>query len=60
MVPHFFRSLAGALEATLHVEVTGENSHHMIEAVFKGVGRAFRAAALKSGGAELPSTKGIL
>ncbi len=58
MVPHFFRSLAGALEATLHVEVTGDNAHHMVEAAFKGVGRALRAAALKSGGAELPSTKG--
>jgi hypothetical protein len=38
LVPHFFRSLAESLGAAIHVSVTGENSHHMIEACFKGVG----------------------
>src|SRR6266853_765651 len=59
LVPHFFRSLAEALVAALHVSVTGENTHHMIEACFKGVGRALRQA-LRRDGAELPSTKGTL
>jgi imidazoleglycerol-phosphate dehydratase/histidinol-phosphatase len=59
LVPHFFRSLAQALGAALHVSVTGENTHHMIEACFKGVGRALRQA-LRREGTELPSTKGLL
>jgi imidazoleglycerol-phosphate dehydratase / histidinol-phosphatase len=59
LVPHFFRSLAEALGAAIHVSVTGENTHHMIEACFKGVGRALRQA-LRREGMELPSTKGAL
>lgn len=59
LVPHFFRSLAESLGAAVHVTVTGENSHHMIEACFKGVGRALRQA-LKRESHELPSTKGVL
>lgn len=60
MVDHFFRSLATALGATLHLEVRGDNMHHVIESLFKAVGRAFRAAAAKGGGVGLPSTKGVL
>jgi imidazoleglycerol-phosphate dehydratase/histidinol-phosphatase len=59
LVPHFFRSLADSLGAAIHVEVRGENTHHMIEACFKGVGRALRRAA-RVRGEELPSTKGVL
>jgi imidazoleglycerol-phosphate dehydratase / histidinol-phosphatase len=59
LVPHFFRSLAETLGAALHVSVTGENTHHMVEACFKGVGRALRRA-LRQEGHELPSTKGVL
>jgi imidazoleglycerol-phosphate dehydratase/histidinol-phosphatase len=59
LVPHFFRSLADSLGAAIHVSVTGENSHHMIEACFKGVGRALRQA-LRRDGEDLPSTKGVL
>ncbi|MHB1814498.1 MAG: bifunctional histidinol-phosphatase/imidazoleglycerol-phosphate dehydratase HisB [Steroidobacteraceae bacterium] len=59
LVPHFFRSLAEALRAAIHVSVTGENSHHMVEACFKGVGRALRQAMRREGD-ELPSTKGSL
>jgi imidazoleglycerol-phosphate dehydratase/histidinol-phosphatase len=59
LVPHFFKSLAEALKAALHVTITGENTHHMIEACFKGVGRALRQAFRREG-AELPSTKGVL
>ena len=59
LVPHFFRSLADALGAALHLSVRGENTHHMIEACFKGVGRALRPA-LRREGLDLPSTKGVL
>lgn len=59
LVPHFFRSLADAMGCALHLQVRGENTHHMIEACFKGVGRALRPALARLG-AELPSTKGLL
>lgn len=59
MVPHFFRSLAMALGATLHVDVKGDNAHHMIEACFKSMGHALRQAVRIEGEA-LPSTKGVL
>lgn len=60
LVPHFFRSLADTLGAAIHIEVRGENAHHMVEAVFKGVGRSLRAALARTGGNDLPSTKGAL
>ena len=59
LVPHFFRSLADSLGAAIHVQVQGENTHHMVEACFKGVGRALRQA-LRIEGSELPSSKGVL
>ena len=59
LVPHFFRSFSDALGCALHLGVRGENTHHMIEACFKGVGRALRPA-LRREGATLPSTKGVL
>jgi imidazoleglycerol-phosphate dehydratase/histidinol-phosphatase len=59
LVPHFFRSLAETLGAALHISVRGENSHHMIESCFKGVGRSLRQAIRFEGG-DLPSTKGTL
>lgn len=59
MVPHFFRSLSDAMACSLHIDVQGENTHHMVEAVFKAVGRATRQAIAVSG-SELPTTKGIL
>lgn len=60
LVPHFFRSLGDSLGAAIHVRVHGENTHHMIEACFKGVGRALRQALRRESTAEVPSTKGIL
>jgi imidazoleglycerol-phosphate dehydratase/histidinol-phosphatase len=59
MVEHFFRTLADALGAALHIDVQGENAHHMVEACFKSVGRALRLAINREG-AEMPSTKGTL
>ena len=59
LVPHFFRSLAETLGAALHITVRGENTHHMVESCFKGVGRSLRQA-IRLEGSELPSTKGVL
>jgi imidazoleglycerol-phosphate dehydratase/histidinol-phosphatase len=59
LVPHFFRSLAETLGAALHVSVRGENTHHMVESCFKGVGRSLRQA-IRLEGVELPTTKGVL
>ncbi len=59
MVRHFFASLSQSLRCALHMKVSGENTHHMIEGLFKGAGRALRPA-LGRQGTDLPSTKGVL
>jgi imidazoleglycerol-phosphate dehydratase/histidinol-phosphatase len=59
MVRHFFASLSQSLRAAIHMRVKGENTHHQIEALFKGAGRALRPALARSGH-DLPSTKGML
>jgi imidazoleglycerol-phosphate dehydratase/histidinol-phosphatase len=60
LVPHFFRSLADALGANIHISVRGANTHHMIEACFKAVGRALRQALRRDGATDVPSSKGLL
>ncbi len=60
MVAHFFKSLSDTLAATVHLKVTGDNAHHMVEALFKGFGRALRPAVARSAGSEIPSSKGVL
>ncbi len=59
MVEHFFRSLVDQMNATLHIEVKGENTHHMVEACFKGFARAMRQAVSVESD-RIPSTKGML
>ena len=59
MVRHFFASLSQSLACAIHMKVTGQNTHHMIEALFKAAGRALRPALARSGSA-VPSTKGSL
>lgn len=59
LVKHFFHTLSDSLGAALHIDVSGENTHHMIEACFKSVGRSLRQA-IRLEGSELPSTKGTL
>jgi len=62
MAKHFWRSFAANAGLTLHCEVDGENAHHEIEALFKGVARtlddATRVDERRAG--ETPSTKGEL
>ncbi|MDX6450749.1 MAG: imidazoleglycerol-phosphate dehydratase [Gaiellaceae bacterium] len=59
MAVHMFTSLAQAARATIHVEASGRDAHHVAEAAFKAVGRAL-AIAVAPSGAGIPSTKGIL
>ena len=59
----FFLALAREARITLHFhQLSGENSHHILEAAFKGFGRALRqAVAIDPAFAdEIPSTKGTL
>lgn len=60
MVSHFFKSVCDNLALTMNMSVTGDNTHHMIEALFKGFGRALRAALARGAGSEIPSSKGVL
>ena len=62
MVKHFFYSLAMSLQATLHIEVKGDNDHHKVEACFKGFARALRQALLRYERTQhvIPSSKGVL
>jgi histidinol-phosphate aminotransferase/imidazoleglycerol-phosphate dehydratase/histidinol-phosphatase len=59
MATHMLQSLAQAARASIHVEATGRDAHHVAEAAFKAVGRALRVA-VRPEGAGLPSTKGLL
>lgn len=60
MTGHFFRSFAQEARITLHVHALfGENSHHMIETMFKGLGLALRRALVPRAGG-VTSTKGVL
>lgn len=62
LVQEFFRGLAVHGGLTLHLEVRhGENTHHMIEALFKAFGRALDAAKqLDTRVTGIPSSKGSL
>ena len=60
LAEHFWQSFATAAAITLHLRLrSGRNTHHILEACFKGVGRALRDA-VRVEGAGIPSTKGTL
>lgn len=63
LAKEFFLAFCRTLNATLHIrQLDGENSHHIIEAMFKAFGRAMSQAVAmdeRSAG-EIPSTKGVL
>jgi len=62
LAKEFFRAVSQRGGMNLHINIAyGENWHHMIEAVFKGFGRALRnAVALDSRISGIPSSKGSL
>ena len=62
MVDHFWRSFSTHFPMNLHIDVLrGEDTHHIIEGVFKAVTKALRVALdydpRRKG---VPSTKGVL
>jgi imidazoleglycerol-phosphate dehydratase len=58
----FFRAVAQKAGMNLHIRLAyGENWHHMVEAAFKGFGRALRdAVSLDARMPGVPTTKGLL
>lgn len=63
LTKEFMTALTREMGLTLHFKMlAGENSHHIIEAVFKALARALaQAAAISEEYAdEIPSTKGVL
>jgi imidazoleglycerol-phosphate dehydratase len=60
LAEEFWRALVTAAGMTLHLRMlSGRNSHHILEACFKGVARTLRDA-VRIEGAGVPSTKGSL
>lgn len=56
----FFRAFADNAKCNLHiVKRYGENTHHIVEAIFKAVARGIRMA-VEIKGEDIPSTKGVL
>lgn len=63
LVKEFILAFARELGLTIHVRMlAGENTHHIIEGVFKSMARALRQACAieKEYADEIPSTKGVL
>jgi imidazoleglycerol-phosphate dehydratase len=60
LAEEFWRAFVVSSAMTLHLTlVRGRNTHHIVEASFKGVARALRDA-VRVEGAGIPSTKGVL
>jgi len=59
---HFFKSFSDTAKCNLNIKAEGENEHHKIEAIFKGLARAIKMAVTidPKNSNQLPSTKGVL
>ncbi len=63
LVKEFFEAFVRTAGVTLHIRlITGENTHHVIEGIFKSFARTMRKACAidKENADEIPSTKGLL
>ncbi|MFS0574733.1 imidazoleglycerol-phosphate dehydratase HisB [Sporosarcina sp. 179-K 3D1 HS] len=62
LVEEFFHAFTSHAKVTLHINLDyGKNTHHIIESIFKGFGRALRlASAINPDVKGIPSTKGLL
>ena len=63
LVEEFLRAVVNEGKITLHVKkIAGYNRHHLVEALFKGLGRALKEATQKSDDQNnsIPSTKGVI
>ncbi|MHC4744582.1 MAG: imidazoleglycerol-phosphate dehydratase HisB [Planctomycetota bacterium] len=59
-IEELLRSFSNNGKFNLHINVPyGTNSHHIAEAIFKGLGKSL-AAAVSIIGTDVPSTKGVL
>jgi imidazoleglycerol-phosphate dehydratase len=60
LAEEFWRAFSTSSSLTLHLRlISGKNTHHIVEASFKGVARALRDA-VRVEGHSVPSTKGTL
>jgi len=60
LAQEFMLGFCRNLRATVHFkQLSGDNAHHIIEAMFKGLARAMREAVTVEGN-EIPSTKGVI
>lgn len=58
---HFFKSFSDTSKCNLNVKAEGENEHHKIEAIFKGLAKAIKMAKkVDVNNLVVPSTKGTL
>ena len=62
LVEEFLRGFSNSLGANIHVDVIrGRNTHHIIESIFKGLGRAMsQAASINERITGVMSTKGVI
>lgn len=59
MTRHFFNSFCQGAWCNIHVTAGGENTHHIVEAIFKAFARCLRDAVRITGGG-VPSSKGVI
>lgn len=61
LAKEFWLAFTRRANCTLHIrKLAGENSHHIIEGVFKAAARSLKMAVKLNGSDEVPSTKGML
>lgn len=61
LIAEFMAAFSRSLGAAIHLhQLAGENSHHIIEAAFKGLGRALAQAVVVGDRDAIPSSKGLL
>ena len=63
LAKEFWLGFVRACPGSIHIrQLAGENTHHILEAVFKGMGRTLKMAAAidPRHAGEIPSTKGLL
>ena len=61
LVEEFLLGFTRNCPMSLHLrQLSGINSHHIVEGAFKSLGRALKAAVALDGSNEIPSTKGVL
>ncbi len=63
LVKEFFLGFCRKADCTLHIkEISGENTHHIIEGIYKSVARSLKEAVAidRANMDKIPSTKGVL